>query len=223
MTHSLMHHLLMVKDLLWQFLRSTTREPRSSNCICSIQIPQQHIPFFATWSQVTANEAKARLLQYESDRNGTLQSTDPSTRSCDCIIDHWLSFLLSYKLLFTLFPRQPMIPEPMHDTSRRWMNGTRLLLAHTEVKMPTICLLLMQLKYSAWVELSRALLSVDTLCESAPSMILFLFNAAAISDFHFVAIQLFLGPSTFLALSGTISWNLKHHKNTRIKHLVYNW
>jgi hypothetical protein len=94
------------------------------------------------------------------------------------------------------------------------MKGLRLLLAHTEVKMPTICLLLMQLKYSPWAELSIiALLCVDAWCESAPSIILLLFNASAISDFHFVDIQLFLGPSTFLALSGTISWNLNHHLN----------
>lgn len=70
-------HLLMIKDLLWQFLSCKTREPCPCKYVRDIQIPQQHVPFFATWSQVTTNEAKACLMQHKSDRNRTLQSTHP--------------------------------------------------------------------------------------------------------------------------------------------------
>jgi len=91
------------------------------------------------------------------------------------------------------------------------MSGLRLLLTHTDVKMPTICLLLMHLKPSPCIEPSFALLFVDSWFNFAPSSLYFLLSASPISEFHFADTQLFLGPSTFLALSGTISWNLKHH------------
>lgn len=120
-------------------------------------------------------------------------------------------FVLCMHLMLTLFPRHPMIPEPMHDTSRWWMNGLRLLLTQTEVKMPTICLLLMHL--NPCIELSIALLFVDSWFNCAPPFLPFLLSASPISEFHFADIQLLVGPSTFLALSGTISWNLKHHQN----------
>jgi hypothetical protein len=39
-----------------------------------------------------------------------------------------------------------------------------------------------------------------------------LFNASPMSNCHFMAARLCLGPSTVLAFSGTISWNL-HRAN----------
>ena len=136
----------------------------------------------------------------------------------------YMCFCMHPKL--TLFPRQPMIPEPMHDASRWWMNGLRLLLTQIEVKRPTICLLLMHLKPSPCIEPSNALLFEDSWFNFAPSFLSFLLSASPIREFHFADIQLFVGPSTFLAFSGTISWNLKHQQNRSYsvgtKHHFYN-
>jgi hypothetical protein len=60
---------------------STTMEFRPCKYIRCIKIPQQHIPLFATWSQVTTNYAKARLMQQESNWHWTLQSTYQRTWS----------------------------------------------------------------------------------------------------------------------------------------------
>jgi hypothetical protein len=204
-------HLLMIKDLLWQFLRCKSREPCPCKYVRNIQIPQQHVPLFATWSQVTTNEAKARLMQHKSDRNRTLQSTHPCAWSYHLYIWIIYSTCFCMHLMLTLFPRQPMMPEPMHETSRWWMSGLRLLLTHTDVNMPTICLLLMHLKPSPCIEPSFAPLFVESWFNFALSSLSFLLSASPISEFHFADAQLFLGPRTFLALSGTISWNLKHH------------
>lgn len=118
--------------------------------------------------------------------------------------------------MFTLFPKQPMTPQPMHETLGWWRNCRSSSLIHTVVIMPTICLVMMHLNSPVELPpLELAALSCRDLSSLSfnfePSLDLLavdLFNVSRMREFHLLEIHLFSGPRTFFALSGTISWNL---------------
>lgn len=118
--------------------------------------------------------------------------------------------------MFTLFPKQPMTPQPIHETLGWWRNCRSSSLIHTVVIMPTICLVMMHLNCP--VELSPLELAALS-CRDLSSLsfnfeppldllVVDLFNVSRMREFHLLDIHLFSGPRTFFALSGTISWNL---------------
>jgi len=100
------NHVLVSMSATSKFLSST------SPCL----------PPEARWQQT-----KQKLVSCNTNRIETepcRQSTHP------CAWSHHLYIWIIYTcfcmhLMLTLFPRQPMIPEPMHDTSRWWMSGLR--------------------------------------------------------------------------------------------------
>lgn len=100
-------------------------------------------------------------------------------------------FMIKPKGVCTLFPRQPMMPQPIQETLGCCIYGRRQLRTQIEISIPTICLLIIHLK--SWGILLSELL---------------LFRAPLISAFHFMAALLFSDPRIFAALRGTTSWNL---------------
>jgi len=57
---------------------------------------------------------------------------------------HYVSNIYIY--VRTLFPRQPMMPQPTQETLGCCMYGRRSFLTQTVIKIPTICLLVIQSK-----------------------------------------------------------------------------
>lgn len=131
--------------------------------------------------------------------------------------------------MFTLFPRQPMVPQPTQDTLGCPTKRRRSDLTQTLTNIPTICLLMIHLKSGGvvWLDsselpslygytfcLSEAAFNSNWFLLPCFKVGLVLFKAALIKEFHFVGILVFSVPSMFLALNGTISWNLQSDKQS---------
>jgi len=114
------------------------------------------------------------------------------------------------------------MPHPTHETLGCWMNGRRCLLAHTDIIIPTICLLMIHSKscgasHFFWPGLSFSSSLHQLFFFSSfksLSICVFLFRASLIMEFHLLHILLFSYPNTLDAFRGTISWNLNTWKQT---------
>lgn len=88
-----------------------------------------------------------------------------------------------------------MIPHPTQETLGFLINEHKSFLTQTEINIPTICLLIIQLNSCGNNFLLFPILF------SFP----FLFKACLINEFHFAEILPLSDPRTFVALSGTTS------------------
>lgn len=155
---------------------------------------------------MTAHEAEACFMQSESYWYRTLQIDQYVKNSIsDTIIMtilkvvakclHYVTtFSVRQVFMFTLFPKQPITPQPTHETLELLTCGRSSLRTQTEINIPTICLLMMHLK-----------LALNLVSSAFVSLLI---RAFLIKEFHLMEILLFSGPSTFPTRRGTTSWNL---------------